>query len=161
MAEEVAHKRMYNEKCDVYSFGVILYEILSLEVPFEQHTTIQSLFDNVWSPPYKRPNLTKVPYFADINNKSRSRRKHDDDELKIKVTMKDLIHKSWHFDLHQRPNMAKICDTLLRVAIFQKIIPDDVAKDIITKGGHHKRRKSHIIYDKHSRLFRINSNEYY
>jgi serine/threonine protein kinase len=34
MAPEVALSKPYNEKCDVYSFGILLYEIIALQTPF-------------------------------------------------------------------------------------------------------------------------------
>jgi serine/threonine protein kinase len=34
MAPEVALGRPYNEKCDIFSFGILLYEIMSLRPPF-------------------------------------------------------------------------------------------------------------------------------
>ena len=34
MAPEVVLGNPYNEKCDVFSFGILLYEIISLKPPF-------------------------------------------------------------------------------------------------------------------------------
>ena len=157
MAGEVAHKRMYNEKCDVYSFAIVFYEMISLEPAYEQHKTIQSLLDNVWNPPYERPILSRVPYFHDTNNNASSTN-NDQNHAKI---VKNLIRQSWHSDLHKRPNMAKINQTLKEVLIASATKEDDSSSLLLDKEGppHHRRRKSRFVYDKQSKLFRLNSNE--
>jgi len=38
MAPEIANNYTYNLKADVYSFGVLLWEIVSLEIPFKDHS---------------------------------------------------------------------------------------------------------------------------
>lgn len=38
MAPEVCHGLLYNEKVDVYSFGIVLWEICSLRKPFSGMT---------------------------------------------------------------------------------------------------------------------------
>lgn len=35
MAPEVLAKQPYDEKCDIYSFGVVVWELLTLESPFK------------------------------------------------------------------------------------------------------------------------------
>lgn len=41
MAPEVLANMSYNEKADVYSFGIICWELLSRQCPFEGMTAIQ------------------------------------------------------------------------------------------------------------------------
>jgi serine/threonine protein kinase len=38
MATEVALEKPYNETCDVYSFSILLWQILKMELPFEGYT---------------------------------------------------------------------------------------------------------------------------
>ena len=38
MATEVALGQPYNEKCDVYSFSILLWQILAMETPFEGYS---------------------------------------------------------------------------------------------------------------------------
>jgi len=46
MAPEVALRRPYNEKCDVYSFGIILWQMARDKIPYEGMTR-QTLLQNV------------------------------------------------------------------------------------------------------------------
>lgn len=36
--------RPFNEKCDVYSFGIILWQIITRKEPFEHHNDFRSNF---------------------------------------------------------------------------------------------------------------------
>ena len=38
MAPEVIRHQQYDHKCDVYSYGVLLWEVLHRQVPFRTHT---------------------------------------------------------------------------------------------------------------------------
>lgn len=128
MAPEVAHKQKYNEKCDVYSFSVLFYEILSLQSAFGHHHDFRSMFACVWGPPYMRPNLTK---------------------LKLPETIYRVIYGGWHYDFTKRPSMQVVEDTLQEEC---KTFPN-VTLPTLT----HRRRKSKVIYDKEKQVFRVNS----
>lgn len=43
MAPEVADKRPYDCKCDVFSFAVLLFEILALQTAFKDYTKLEYL----------------------------------------------------------------------------------------------------------------------
>lgn len=47
IAPEVAMNKPYNETVDVYSFGMLLYEILSLKLPFEGYSR-KEFYDEVF-----------------------------------------------------------------------------------------------------------------
>jgi serine/threonine protein kinase len=60
MAPEVAMEQTYTEKADVYSFGILLWQILSLEVPYGKlhggkieysvcHLGLRPPIDSSWS----------------------------------------------------------------------------------------------------------------
>ena len=60
MAPEVALGKPYNEKCDVFSFGILLYEIISLKPPFSK--AIKENYRTIVSKGGKRPRIkTKWP----------------------------------------------------------------------------------------------------
>jgi len=91
MAPEVMMFQRFNEKADVYSFGIILWELLTREVPFSHHRsyekfkravcftherppiplesdeTLQNLITRCWAPnPELRPAFTEIIADLDI-----------------------------------------------------------------------------------------------
>ena len=65
-APEVISNQMYTEKCDVYSYGILLWEILTGEVPFRGLTQMQVASDVVGNshrpviPNVAPPKITKM-----------------------------------------------------------------------------------------------------
>jgi len=92
MAPEVAKKERYNLSADVYSFGILLWEICSLQKPFDGYSESEHTNEVL--------NLGKRPKM---------------DGGAIKEWSKDiagLIKKCWDQDLHQRPNFGNIINEL-------------------------------------------------
>jgi Protein tyrosine and serine/threonine kinase len=88
MAPEVALGRPYNEKCDVFSFGVLLFEIISLRPPFS--LTITENYLKFVAKGRKRPCIKmRWPSMT-------------------KLIMKD----SWMADSCKRPSMGSICNMI-------------------------------------------------
>jgi serine/threonine protein kinase len=56
MAPEIANGLPYNQSCDVYSFGILLWQMLSCEEPFSLYAPRQ-LRDSVYNKPHKRPHI--------------------------------------------------------------------------------------------------------
>jgi hypothetical protein len=56
-APEVANGMPYNHSCDVYSFTILLWEILALELPFEMHGNPKCTKENVYNGTHKRPKI--------------------------------------------------------------------------------------------------------
>eukprot|EP00934_Nitzschia_sp_Nitz4_P000331 Nitzschia sp. Nitz4//scaffold293_size23253//18798//20314//NITZ4_008509-RA/size23253-augustus-gene-0.7-mRNA-1//1//CDS//3329546207//331//frame0 len=83
MAPEIGRGEEYNEKCDVYSFAMLLWEMLSLVVPFAQGNR-QLLMTKVWRGPCTRPPIK--PSWSP----------------KIQA----LIKEGWDNDMSARPDMA-------------------------------------------------------
>jgi serine/threonine protein kinase len=91
MAPEVALKQPYNLKADVYSWSVILWEMLSLDQPYK--TLPLEQFLKVTCQRGKRPKL---------------------DEAWPEAT-RDLMCRTWANVLFTRPTMREVCDDLKNV----------------------------------------------
>jgi serine/threonine protein kinase len=91
MAVEVALNQPYNETCDVYSFCVLLWQILKLETPFEGFT--MNMFDKKVVRGGVRPKV----------------------EDKWPAEIRNLLKDGWG-DWTSRPSMDDVC-TVLREEI--------------------------------------------
>jgi serine/threonine protein kinase len=56
MAPEVAMKKNYNESCDTYSFAILLWEMMALQIPYSAYTIFE-LDTMVWREPHVRPEV--------------------------------------------------------------------------------------------------------
>ena len=90
MAPEVGMETPYNATCDVYSFAILLWEMLSLKTPFELYT-IKSLRGKVWTEPHKRPQV----------------------DQSWPVAIKLLLKRAWSQNIRERPSMQSVL-TILR-----------------------------------------------
>jgi serine/threonine protein kinase len=88
MATEVALGKSYNETCDVYSFCILLWQILKLETPFEGYT--MSMFTKKVIKAGTRPMC--------------------DPKWPEKIT--EMLRLGWDVSLKDRPSMDEICATL-------------------------------------------------
>jgi len=88
MAPEVADARPYNQKADVYSFGMILWELLSYEKPFDGMDR-QQFYERVVHGGERPPISRRFP---------------------MKWTQ--LISQCWSSDSEQRPSFNNIAETL-------------------------------------------------
>eukprot|EP00980_Cylindrotheca_fusiformis_P018710 scaffold6231_cov108-Cylindrotheca_fusiformis.AAC.6 len=61
MAPEVAVGRQYNQSCDIYSFGLVFWEMITLKRPFSDQKSLEDFTNKVWSEsgPRVRPPLPK------------------------------------------------------------------------------------------------------
>ena len=84
MAPELIETRTYSTKVDVYSFGMLMWEMLTESAPFKGMTTVQILYAVLKKkerPPF--PSITPKP-------------------------MKNFINKCWDQDPEKRPTMEEI-----------------------------------------------------
>ena len=86
MAPEVARDEPYNEFCDVYSFAILLWQMLALKQPYKGFS-LQDLYCKAWCPvPKARPKIsTSWP-----------------------KTIQWLLVKAWAFDIVHRPTMESM-----------------------------------------------------
>ena len=103
MAPEVLSNNKYSEKADIYSFGIVLYEIISGKYPYEEKE------------------------FADLNNAQliyqiTEKNAHPtlEDEF-FEPAMKQLILDCWKRDPEVRPAFSEIITRLKRM---KSDIPD-------------------------------------
>ncbi|KAL3933932.1 MAG: hypothetical protein SGBAC_010190 [Bacillariaceae sp.] len=85
MAPEVALGDNYNELCDVYSFALLLWELLSLQTPY-QHLSPMSMRESVFCS-NQRPRIHWSTW---------------------PILIQDLLERSWSASLSERPSMNTI-----------------------------------------------------
>ncbi|CAB1121477.1 unnamed protein product [Ectocarpus sp. CCAP 1310/34] len=91
MCPEVAMQLPYNEKADVYSFGLILWEMLSLRRPFEglnRKEFVQSVIKGGRRPPLQQ---------------------------EWSAALRELMRRCWDEDMDTRPEFEEVEDTLLQI----------------------------------------------
>lgn len=90
MAPEVALGMPYNESVDVYSFSILVWQILHLETPFDTFT--QHMFEVHVVKNGVRPkcNTTQV----------------------MTIPLANLLHRGWHANWKQRPTMDEMAKGL-------------------------------------------------
>ena len=86
MAPEVIRHERYDESCDVYSFAMLTYEMLTLRMPFQNFSPIETAFAVARG---ERPNLPPVPDCMSV-----------------------LVQECWHHDRGKRPGIAEIVERL-------------------------------------------------
>ena len=115
---EVANEENYNEKCDVYSFAVLLWEMLSLKTPYEVYT-VRVLKSRVWNNEHKRPFI---------------------DSSIIPEPIKIIMELSWNKDIFVRPSFSAITEVLRKQCV--------VARGGNDAGHEHDRRRSTFVFAK-------------
>ena len=88
-ATEVALCQPYNQFCDVYSFAIALWEILSMKRAFREYTN-DHLMNFVFQAPYKRPPRDK----------------------KWSDALRNNMHWAWSPIIRQRPSMCDLVNML-------------------------------------------------
>lgn len=128
MAPEVAFSPYYNEKADVYSFGIVLYQVAALITPFEGYSLY--MHEEAILSCGGRPNVV-IPAAKKVLAKvRRSGVKSHNDWLKMCTDRKrtknlecrtksvwtkelrSLMEECWHDDLKCRPSMKDVVQRL-------------------------------------------------
>jgi serine/threonine protein kinase len=116
MAPEVGMGQPYNELCDVYSFGVLVWEMMALRKPYGT-TDMAGMIRDVWNdgPEGKRPSpsLVKTGQFLNVRGWNslwqRCHGKHQDTKMAgSPVALQTLVVSCWSAALDDRPSMSTI-----------------------------------------------------
>jgi len=94
MAPEVMMKQEFNEKADVYSFGLILYELATCEELFPEYSEIDPFYEAICK---KRLRPTIPQHFP--------------------KSLQSLITRCWDHDPHNRPSFSDISTRMNEVLI--------------------------------------------
>lgn len=94
MAPEMIRHEPYNEKVDIYSYGVVLWELFSCEIPFQSLSPIQAAY--AVADKHLRPKC-ESDYAKDV---------------KIPLAWQMLIERCWHRSSHERPRFGQVLKIL-------------------------------------------------
>mmetsp|Transcript_33699 Transcript_33699/g.72882 ORF Transcript_33699/g.72882 Transcript_33699/m.72882 type:complete len:698 (-) Transcript_33699:150-2243(-) len=133
MAPEVALSSPYNERADVYSLGIVLYQVASLVTPFEGYSLyrheeeVLALGDRPDARiPCKRRSLKKIKRSLGVSYAEwlagRKRRGEGFEKMNNLLALRtkcvwteglrDLIEECWHSNLFLRPSMEDVVERL-------------------------------------------------
>jgi serine/threonine protein kinase len=90
MCPRVANGLPYNELCDVYSYCILLWQMLQLDIPYEFDYDVLRSKVLVHGPHGCRPKMN----------------------MKWSPTIRSLLSHGWSFDYSVRPSMKQICQML-------------------------------------------------
>jgi hypothetical protein len=108
IAPEIFQNKQYTEKCDVYSFGIIMYELISQTLPFKD------------VPSFKIPTMVV-----------KGTRPTVPPEI-IAVTPKDyldLMKLCWHGNPAKRPSFSAVLTKLQSLVVKDIVIPTDIKEE--------------------------------
>lgn len=95
MAPEVLDKVKYSEKADVFSFGMVLFEIFSGHTPYSE-------------PPFDVMGYSQLMYHI-TEKQSRPNISN------LSTSLQELIKDCWNMDPNLRPNLPEIITRLSRL----------------------------------------------
>lgn len=130
MAPEVALGKPYNEKCDVYSFAILLWEMITLREPF-QLFGMKAFQTRVW----QEDGEQKRPYIPDGSNNNKYERANAHSWT---VPMKLLLKRSWCADIPTRNCMSQVSGILRKECV--------TARGGDETGLEHRRRRSTFVF---------------
>jgi serine/threonine protein kinase len=125
MAPEVANSQPYNATCDCYSFALLLWEMLALQLPFGDTMTFARLQHQVWTYPNERPPLLNYDTWPE--------------EIHC------LLEGAWTEKVAKRKTMDEISE-ILKVQVLKGRGGGDAAGSTLE---HTRRRSTHVFRPAH------------
>jgi len=129
MAPEVASSMAYNQKADVYSFGIILWELLAYEKPFDGMNR-EEFYEKVVHGGY-RPEMSK----------------------KFPQDVATLMRNCWSPDIETRPNFNKVVELLNEMILKEKGGHGEKKKGLSFFKRDPEKEKDRKLADRHSTWF--------
>jgi hypothetical protein len=109
MAPEMVKGEGYNFSYDVYSFGILLWEICTLEKPFQKYRTLEELEQKVVQEG-ERPSL-RAKFFSSC-------------------ALQDLLSSCWDPDHSQRPTFESIAEIFMDEILMNQYFRDTKNLDL-------------------------------
>jgi serine/threonine protein kinase len=103
MAPEVCLCKLYGLSSDVYSFCLLFYHVMTLELPYSKYDLNKHMSHVVIGG--ERPNGNRI---------------------KASPTLRDTVMLGWNANPHKRPSMSAICDAIRKEVVDRK---QDVKKN--------------------------------
>lgn len=155
MAPEVGMEEPYNELCDVYSFGILVWEMMTLKKPYGD-IDICGLISEVWKNDAcalrPSPTLEIKGKFLDkgcekgIFNGLR-RRPQRSNVLGTPASLQGLLSLCWSHCLKDRPSMLQVEDRLQQeLASLHRKHPELHAGENL-RFSHIRRRSTSVFYE--------------
>ncbi|CAJ1950267.1 unnamed protein product [Cylindrotheca closterium] len=121
MAPEVGLDQKHNQSCDIYSFGLVFWEMLTLKRPFKNEKTMEQLKEDVWYPwgPQERPEIPAKEFSYSIQK---------------------ILKECWHPRPQARPKAHNLLEDLKKECL--KLRQD-------TRVSHTARRSTFVMEDGH------------
>jgi len=92
LRESVAQDLPYDKAVDVYSFGVLLWQICTLEKPFADYSREKHMREVIKGGERPKMDITRTAYWP--------------------VDLQSIIKSSWSTDPEARPNLNTVIDNL-------------------------------------------------
>lgn len=93
MAPEVIEDNVYNEKTDVYAFGILMYEVVTDQIPY---------------PPYQRGDMADYKFKKNVIEKDY----RPVFSIDVKKSIQELIELCWSKEPKKRPTFSELFDKL-------------------------------------------------
>jgi serine/threonine protein kinase len=174
MAPEVGTEEPYNELCDVYSFGVLIWQMMSLSKPYD-NVSMVDLKRDVWikdvSAQRPSPSLVDMGgrflcnkpgfchgihrFFLAGPQRRRNRESSSSSSSPPSrppgwgspASLQSLLESCWSYRLEDRPNMQQVERRLKNEILTFQTLHGDCTRGGSDRRLSHARRRSTFVFD--------------